>query len=423
MTFSQFDYTYDAVRNRITRTTTNGIANYTYDALNRLTEASQPNPVDPLQTLTESFTYDPVGNRNSSHLAAGQLHDAANRLLEDSNFTFSSDANGNLIEQVSKASGDRTGYTYSVENQLIQAEKFTVAGGLLPVLTAAYRYDALGRRIGKEVTAAGSTTITHYVYDNADVLLEFDGSNIIQARYVAAPGIDEPLSMLRGAESFFYHVDGLGSVWDITDNTGNLIRSYTYDSFGQLIAQTGTIANPYTYTGREFDSETGLYYYRARYYDPSVGRFLQEDPLNTFILPDNINLNLYTYVENNPLILVDPLGLFALTSIDAAIRNCLAHPIPAERIKCLEALIGLGGLSPEAIAKCEKAIRQVQRLGKTADELISGALKAAKSYHSPYGSKTYEEILKLAKKGDRLAKQMKKLIEQGERLRRKLRGR
>ncbi|MFQ5668641.1 MAG: RHS repeat-associated core domain-containing protein, partial [Candidatus Binatia bacterium] len=233
-------------------------------------------------------------------------HDAANRLLEDSNFTFTYDANGNLVEQITKATGDRTVYTYNVENQLIRVEKFTVAGGLPPVLIAEYRYDALGRRITKEVTQAGTTTFTRYIYDSDDILLEFDGVNVLQARYTHGPGIDEPLVMLRGGASFSYHVDGLGSIWDLTDSAGVSARTYTYDSFGQLLAQTGTVANPYTYTGRELDPETGLYFYRMRYYDPAIGRFVQEDPL---VLLGG--LNRYAYVNNSPLNFRDPLGLVA----------------------------------------------------------------------------------------------------------------
>jgi len=80
VTLTDFAYTYDAVGNRATRTTTNGIASYTYDALNRLTQASQPDPIDPLRQVPEAFAYDPVGNRTASHLATGQVHDAADRL-------------------------------------------------------------------------------------------------------------------------------------------------------------------------------------------------------------------------------------------------------------------------------------------------------------------------------------------------------
>ncbi|MFQ5850533.1 MAG: RHS repeat domain-containing protein, partial [Candidatus Binatia bacterium] len=309
-TISRFTYTYDAVGNRVARTTTNGVATYDYDTLNRLIQAVQPDPVDPLQQITESFTYDPVGNRSSSHLATGQIHDTANRLLEDSNFTYTYDANGNLSSKTSKPTGERTAYTYNVENQLIRAEKFTVAGGLSPVLTAVYRYDAFGRRIQKNVDGV----ITRYIYDQEDILLELDGTNQVVARYTHGPAIDEPLIMARGGQTFFYHADELGSIWDLTDSVGTVARSFTYDSFGQLIAQTGTLANPYTYTGRELDPETGLYYYRTRYYDPGAGRFLHEDPVG-FIA----GLNFYIYSENNPLGIVDPYGLFSWSVIKSSV--------------------------------------------------------------------------------------------------------
>ncbi|MFQ5850525.1 MAG: RHS repeat domain-containing protein [Candidatus Binatia bacterium] len=287
-----------------------------YCTLNRLMQAIQPDPVDPLQQLTESFQYDPVGNRTASNLATGQVHDAANRLLEDSNFTYAYDDNGNLTEKTDKATGDLTVYTYNVENQLVRVEKFTVAGGVTPELVAKYRYDALGRRIAKEVTQAGTTIITRYVYDNEDILLELDGTNTVTARYTHGPGIDEPLIMARDGQSFFFHIDGLGTVWDLTDATGAIARSYTYDSFGQLISQTGTLVNPYTYTAREFDPETDLYYYRSRYYDPRTGRFLHEDPLGLIG-----GVNLYIYISQNPLIAGDPFGLLNPTKAAVGLAN------------------------------------------------------------------------------------------------------
>ena len=88
-----------------------------------------------------------------------------------------------------------------------------------------------------------------------------------------------------------------------------MVNSYIYNSFGKIVKQTGTIANPYTYTGREFDSESGLYYYRARYYDAVSGRFLTEDEL--FL--DAVNL--YIYVDNDPLNMVDPLGFIEIEYI------------------------------------------------------------------------------------------------------------
>ena len=102
----------------------------------------------------------------------------------------------------------------------------------------------------------------------------------------------------------YFEQDGVGSVTSLSEPSGALATSYSYDSFGKLIAASGTVTNPYQYTGRNSDSEDALDYYRARYYDPSSGRFLSEDPFRSLS-----GLNRYKYVSNHPLIFNDPLGL------------------------------------------------------------------------------------------------------------------
>ncbi len=281
---TSYSYTYDSVGNRLTMTDSLGIHNYGYDDLYRLTSATLP---------TEAFTYDPVGNRNPASL----IYDAANRLLDDGQFTYTYDDNGNLVTKTNKSNpSDIVTYSYNVENQLISIQ--------YPASSIEYRYDGLGRRIEKNVNA----TITRYVYDSEDILAEYDGSNTLQAKYLHGPGVDEPLRMTRNSQNYFYHVDGLGSITNITDSTGATVKTYQYDAFGNIINQTGTLVNPFTYTGREYDSESGLYYYRARYYDGRIGRFLQEDK-ETGQLTTPLSLNLYAYVLNNPLIYLDPFGL------------------------------------------------------------------------------------------------------------------
>ena len=114
--------------------------------------------------------------------------------------------------------------------------------------------------------------------------------------------------MLRSATTSYYEADGLGSLTSLSDNSGSLAATYTYDSFGNLLASSGSIVNNFRYTGREFDPETSLYYYRTRYYDPGTGRFVNEDPLSL-----STGLNFYRYVDNNPPLFNDPFGLWKNT--------------------------------------------------------------------------------------------------------------
>jgi RHS repeat-associated protein len=166
---------------------------------------------------------------------------------------------------------------------------------------ANYIYDAFGRRIEKSV---GADT-RRYVYDRQALVLEYDGTNQLLAQYSHGERIDQPLSMRRNGVSYFYHPDHQSSVVALTDPTGQVVNAYEYDSYGNRLVALEAVENPFEYTGREFDDETGLYFYRNRYYDPLTGRFIQEDPL-AFGSGD---LNLYRYVLNNPVNRIDPFGL------------------------------------------------------------------------------------------------------------------
>ena len=123
-------------------------------------------------------------------------------------------------------------------------------------------------------------------------------------RYQLFNRIRDTTVMLRGGATSFYNADGLGSVTSLTSSSGAPAETYTYDSFGKLSASAGSVVNPFQYTARESDPETGLYYDRARYYDPAAGRFISEDPLTSAV-----RLNRYKYVNNSPNILTDPTGL------------------------------------------------------------------------------------------------------------------
>jgi len=288
---NSFTYTYDKVGNRKTKVDNNGTANYTYDTLNRLVQATNPIPTNPLET----FNYDPVGNRTDSNQNGLSTFNQANQLLEDANFTYQYDNNGNLTQKTNKTTSAFTLYEYDAENKLIRVVRED--GSIVN-----YKYDGLGRRIEKEV----DSVVTQYIYDNEDILLELDGANDIAARYTHGFGFDEPLIVERSGQTFYYHADGLGSINELTNSTGIVSQSYTYSSFGRLESmQNPSFFQPFTFGGREFDPETALYYYRERFYDSSVGRFLQEDPVGFW----GGDLNLYSYVSNNPINWLDPHGL------------------------------------------------------------------------------------------------------------------
>ena len=300
-TLSDFSYTYDNVGNRTvmdtTRTglTVNNSLNYVYDNIYQLTQATRPLPAQP----DETFNYDPLGNRLLSYSqTTNSTIGQANRLLDDSEFTYTYDNNGNLIQKTDKATNETTDYIFNAENELIRID---IPGGSV----AQYRYDALGRRIEKDVDGV----VTRYVYDGEDILLEFAGTNTQIARYTHGFGIDEPLIMARGGQSLFYQADGLGSIIDLTDINGAVVQSYVYDSFGNIEQHVGNVVNPYTYTGREIDTESGLYFYRARYYDSITGRFINEGPIGFAVLKKGGDFNLYRYVQNNPVNFIDPEGL------------------------------------------------------------------------------------------------------------------
>jgi len=293
-TINSFTYTYDKVGNRKTKSDNSGVANYTYDTLNRLTEAVNPLPSNPL----ESFTYDEVGNRIDSNQNGVSTFNDANQLEGDTDSTYSYDNNGNQIQKTNTTTSAFTLYEYDAENKLIRVVRED--GSIVN-----YKYDGLGRRIEKEV----DSVVTQYIYDSEDILLELDDTNNIVARYTHGPGIDEPLIMEKGGTSFFYHGDALGSITEMTNSVGTVTQSYTYSSFGKIESQLdSTFFQPYTFTAREFDSETALYHYRARAYDPLIGRFLQEDPIGFA----GGGLNRFVYVGNSPLNLDDPFGLFCI---------------------------------------------------------------------------------------------------------------
>lgn len=222
------DYLYNPVGNRTSLTDRRGLQTFGYDTLDRLTSASHP-----LLGTPQAFAYDPVGNRTTG----GSVVNAGNQLTADATHTYQYDDNGNLTRKTLLATGNYTQYTYDAENRLTKVEDF-VAGNPTPAFTSTYRYDGLGRRIEK--VANGQTK--RYIYDGEDILLEYDGSNVLQARYTHGLGMDEPIAVTKSNVTYFYHGDGLGSVTDLTDSAGATAKSYSYDTHGNIIESPGTVA-------------------------------------------------------------------------------------------------------------------------------------------------------------------------------------
>jgi RHS repeat-associated protein len=170
-----------------------------------------------------------------------------------------------------------------------------------------FKYDPLGRRIYK--SSSSSTSV--FAYDGDNLIEETNTSGAVVARYSQGQNIDEPLAMLRSSATSYYHADGLGSITSLSSGAGALTQTYAYDSFGKQTSSSGSLTNPFQYAARESDIETGLYYYRARYYDPSVGRFTSEDPISS-----RGGINFYVYVGNSSPQLTDPYGLIPSCHLD-----------------------------------------------------------------------------------------------------------
>ncbi|MEK6589196.1 MAG: RHS repeat-associated core domain-containing protein, partial [Nitrospinota bacterium] len=364
-------FTYDPAGNRLTGPKEK--LAYSYNVANQLTELAkvplnkgkQPPLIPPLLRGIEGVVQD-----------EGESPDSVVRsfsFAEEKKTEYTYDNNGNLIK---KFEFDEDGnikrttfYTYDFENRLtkveVQKNRPTLSPLMEPALSEAegkegiggglkivtFTYDPFGRRLSKAVHMEEideeddgvdndkdedhhhTPRATYYIYDNEDIIMEYNHRGKITARYVHGLGIDEPLAIERLAPErlnqgkgkvYYYHFDGLGSVTALTDSKGKMVQRYEYDSFGKLKRHGNKIKNAYTYTSREYDRETGLYYFRARYYDAKVGRFISFDhilrgfshteattcrkSINSFPLLQPQKLHPYIYTGNAPINWVDPWG-------------------------------------------------------------------------------------------------------------------
>jgi len=275
-------YTYDNANN-VTDIAGTQTKHYDYDDLYRLTNATQEG---------ESFTYDPVGNRLTYNAGTPWTFNENNQLKTAEGINYSYDDNGNRISK-----SDGTTYLYDYENRLTEVK---VNGATI----ATYQYDPLNRRISKTVSGA----VTEFLYLPEGLYAEYDGTGTETKRYLYNPQttfMTDPLAMIQNGNAYYYHNDHLGTPQLMTDSTQTVVWQADYTAFGKATITTGTITNNLRYPGQYYDAETGLHYNWNRYYDPEVGRYLSVDPVGL-----RGGMNLYRYVSNNPVISIDPLGLY-----------------------------------------------------------------------------------------------------------------
>ncbi len=322
-----FTFGYDVANKIIAKTLPNGVSStFEYDGMSRLTNLkhqsaagilsnneygyNQANQIlyyngsagnktfnyDNTDRLTgmidgwanETYAYDGVGNRTSSHKSSTYGYQPNNKLTSTQGANYSYDANGNLL-MTKYASGYWMIYGWDYENRM------TTARNRNKILR--YQYDALGRRVSRSGKTLGATK---YTYDGLDVVMDDDFNKGI-VKYQNGLGIDDKLKMVANGQANYFQQDHLGSTIRLTDQNGSTSSSLRYDSFGKA---EGLVTTRYQFTGREYDDFTGLYFYRARWYDAELGRFISEDPIG-FAGGD---VNLFGYVGNNPANKVDPMG-------------------------------------------------------------------------------------------------------------------
>ncbi|MFP5491655.1 MAG: RHS repeat-associated core domain-containing protein [Bacteriovoracia bacterium] len=325
-----FNYQQDGSGNRTQIDSMLGTTVLTYDQDDQLTGVNAPYG-------EESFQYDELGNRVIDSDGVFSFEQKKYRMIEDMGFIYGYDANGNLITKQSKGlNGAVYNFKYTSENQLKSIQIFEAAE-LKKELH--FYYDVLGRRIKKQVIDHNEAqkSFTHkFAYDGQDVIAVFNENDELMARYthsgmrmddvlgveVTNAGVDG--GMANSSGKFYFLKDVMGTITDIIDAAGVVVQRYSYSAFGRLLKTMGAdgmeLASPiikthYAFTGRELDEESGLYYYRARYYDAHSGRFMQEDPHSGDIRNPITVTNRYVYGGNNPVMNVDPNGRFFFAAI------------------------------------------------------------------------------------------------------------
>lgn len=288
---AQYVYAYDDVMNVDTLTTTDGVHDFGYDELNRLTSVTHPTG---LGLTNEAYTYDKTGNREDPGNSALYGYDGNHRITNSpTSLTYTFDADGSVATR-----NDGTAYTHDYRSRLTQFAKDGT--------TANYLYDALGRRIRKTVNG----TSTWFVWDGERLLAEFSGSGTRTVRYAYLGSDFAPTQVQDANGTIYVHADHLDAPRLATNGSGVVVWIARYEAFGKAVLSSDPDGNGQSVTlnirfpGQYADSESGTYYNLFRDYDPSTGRYLQSDPLGF-----RVGNNTYGYANQSPTGWIDGRGL------------------------------------------------------------------------------------------------------------------
>ncbi len=274
-----------------------GLHSYFYDGLEQLlqvlhpTGGAQPN---------EQYSYDATGNRESSHLSSSYVYGfeqgrGGNQLVQDDQYDYEYDPTGALSRRTDRSTGAYDEFRYDHRSRLTEIIRFDASS--VEVGRTTNTYDAYDRRVRMEANGA----ISHYVYDLYNPILELDERGNVRSRRMYGLVIDDILADEVTGQTRWYLNDEVGTPRDLVADDASILAHFVYDSFGRRLVETGSSTdNSLTFTGREEYEGLDFQYFRARTYDPNLGRFLSEDPYGPFQ---------YDYAYNNPLSYFDPLGL------------------------------------------------------------------------------------------------------------------